>query len=76
MQGSMKTQLTTLVLAGLAMLPWLAAMYGFYWLETSGTWNAETPHRGKLSVMILGSGMAASFIVWTLLGKLDKRRQS
>ena len=50
-------------------MPWLAAMYGFYWLDSSGTWTPETPHRGKMSVMILGSGMLLSFLLHTWLSK-------
>ncbi|NRB70861.1 MAG: hypothetical protein HRU51_02980, partial [Xanthomonadales bacterium] len=40
----------------LSLLPWLLSMYGFYWLD-SNLWDASTPHRGKLSVMLMGSGM-------------------
>ena len=42
-------------------------MYAFYWLDSSGTWTTDTPHRGKLSVMILGSGMLLSFLLHTWL---------
>ena len=45
----------------LAAVPWLLSMYLFYWLDSSGTWTIETPHRGKLSVVILAAGMVASF---------------
>ncbi|MEM9335718.1 MAG: hypothetical protein AAGA33_12790 [Pseudomonadota bacterium] len=44
-----------------AAIPWLVSMYAFYWLDSSGTWTIDTPHRGKLSVLILGSGMLLSF---------------
>ncbi|MEM9533395.1 MAG: hypothetical protein AAGA23_20910 [Pseudomonadota bacterium] len=56
----------------LATVPWLLAMYLFYWLDSSGTWTVETPHRGKLSVMILGTGMLLSFFAHSLL--LRKRQ--
>ena len=42
-------------------------MYLFYWLDSSGTWNAETRHRGKLSVLLLGSGMLLSFLLHSWL---------
>ena len=48
-----------------AIAPWLAAMYMFYWLDSSGTWTSDTPHRGKLSVVILGTGMLLSFLVYS-----------
>ena len=54
------------------MLPWVIAMYAFYWLDSSGVWTSETPHRGKLSVMILGTGMLLSFLLYSFLAK---RRQ-
>lgn len=53
-----------------ALVPALAAMYAFYWLDASGTWHRDTPHRGKLSVLLLSSGIALSFVVQ---GQLAKR---
>ena len=50
-----------------ALLPWMAAMFLFYWLDASGTWTAETPHRGKLSVAILAVGMMATFALYSRL---------
>ena len=38
-------------------------MYFFHWLNVSGTWTTDTPHRGKLSVALLGTGMVASFLL-------------
>lgn len=51
----------------LALAPWLASMYVFYWLESSRTWTSDTPHRGKLSVALLGGGMMLSFLVRSYL---------
>lgn len=48
-------------------------MYFFYWLDSSGTWTPETAHRGKLSVIILGSGMLLSFLAWSLSDKAGRR---
>jgi hypothetical protein len=53
----------------LALAPWLASMYVFYWLESSQIWTSETPHRGKLSVALLGAGMILSFLVKSYLSK-------
>lgn len=50
----------------LSLLPWLLSMYGFYWLD-SNLWDASTPHRGKLSVLLMGSGMALSFLMYSRL---------
>ena len=48
-------------------------MYTFYWLDSSGTWTAETPHRGKLSVVILGAGMALSFLLWSWISTRQRK---
>ena len=69
MPRSLKAGAQSLLRIIVAMIPWVAAMYAFYWLDSSGTWTTETPHRGKLSVMILGSGMLASFLLHSLLAK-------
>ena len=59
-------------MTGVALLPWLLSMYGFYWLESSGTWTAETPHRGKLSVALLAIGMALSFVFYSRFVARDR----
>jgi len=57
----------------LALAPWLASMYVFYWLESSQFWTPETPQRGKLSVVLLGAGMILSFLVRSYLSKRRSR---
>ena len=47
----------------IAFTPWVLACFTFYWLHTSGTWSSETPHRGKMSVILLGTGMVLSFLI-------------
>jgi hypothetical protein len=46
-----------------AFTPWVLACYTFYWLHASGIWTGETPHRAKLSVTLLGTGMVLSFLI-------------
>ena len=53
----------------IASLPWILAMYLFYWLDASGTWTSETPHRGKMSVTLLGTGMTLSFLVHSFISR-------
>ncbi len=56
-----------------ALMPWLIAMYLFYWLDSSGTWTSETPHRGKISVVLLAGGMLLSFLLYSrLAGRKSK----
>ena len=69
MPNSLKTKLRYAFIVAVASVPWLVSMYLFYWLDSSGTWTIETPHRGKLSVVILGSGMLVSFLLYTWLSK-------
>ena len=57
----------------IALVPWILASFVFYWLDSSGTWTAETPHRGKMSVMILGFGMLASLLLHTWLSNREGR---
>ena len=47
----------------IAFTPWVLACYAFYLLHSSGTWTGETPHRGKMSVSLLGTGMVLSFLI-------------
>jgi hypothetical protein len=54
-------------------MPWLLAMYVFYWLHARGTWTADTPHRGKLSVALLASGMLLSFLIQSWFSKRRRR---
>jgi len=57
----------------IAFAPWVTAIYVFYWLYSNGIWTSDTPHRGKMSVALLVSGMALSFLVQS---RIAKRRQS
>ena len=40
-------------------IPWVISIYIFYWLDTN-LWTYETPHRGKISVIIMLLGMTIS----------------
>lgn len=57
----------------LAFIPWILASYAFFWLHASGTWTVDTPHRGKISVMILGTGMILSFLLHSWLNKKTRK---
>ena len=60
------------VVIAIALLPWMLASFAFWWLDASGNWTPETPHRGKLSVMLLGGGMVLSLVLWSLLSGRQK----
>ncbi len=59
----------------IAFAPWVLACYAFYLLHTSGTWTGETPHRGKMSVTLLGTGMVLSFLIQSRFIR-NKRKQA
>ena len=63
MSRSFKTLAQTVLKAVVALTPWLISMYLFYWLQYSGTWTIDTPHRGKVSVAILAAGMILSCLI-------------
>ena len=67
MPSSIRTKTLKALKVAVAVTPWLLSMYVFYYLDSSGTWSSETPHRGKISVAILAAGMALSFIIYSLL---------
>ena len=62
MRKSLKSRALYSLRIALGLVPWIAAMFGFYWLDASGTWTPDTPHRGKMSVALLATGMILSFL--------------
>ena len=59
----------TVIETMLAFLPSVLCMYLLFWLESSGTWTTETPHRDKYSFVVLAIGMGLSFLVYSLFNK-------
>ena len=57
----------------IAFAPWVIASYAFYWLDSSGTWTSDTPHRGKISVAILASGMLLSFLLHSYFARRGQK---
>ena len=58
----------------LAFLPWLLSMYALYFLETQAVWNTATPYRDLMTVIILGTGMLLSFLVYSYLFRESQHR--
>jgi len=46
-------------------IPWIISIYVFYLLDTN-LWTYETPHRGKISVIIMSVGMILSLKLYTI----------
>lgn len=73
MLNALKAQILYALKVAIAFMPWLIAMYTFYWLDHSGTWTSETPHRGKISVAILAIGMGLSFLLQSVFAKRGQK---
>jgi len=71
MSLDLQTRVWRTIKVVIGITPWLLSMYVFYWLNSSGTWTSETPHRGKLSVALLAGGMLVTFL---LLSRFDRRQ--
>ena len=76
MSTGFKRQAVVWAKTAVAAVPWLVSMYLFYWLDSSGTWTTETPHRGKISVVILGAGMVISFYLYSYLFRDARNSQA
>ena len=46
-------------------VPWIISIYVFYLLDTN-LWTYETPHRGKISVIIMSVGMILSLKLYSI----------
>lgn len=57
----------------IAFAPWVIAIYVFYWLYSNGIWAIDTPHRGKMSVALLVSGMALSFLIQSRIARREQK---
>jgi len=49
-------------------------MYTLYWLESNEIWVVETLHRDKMTVAILLTGMALSFLLQSYFLKRGKSK--
>ncbi|MEM6682070.1 MAG: hypothetical protein AAF607_07490 [Pseudomonadota bacterium] len=69
----MQNAFSKLLIWLIAAAPLLGAMYGLYWLEASGTWVPETPHRDKVTIAVLAAAMAATYVIRSWFFKRGKR---
>tara|TARA_B110000008_G_scaffold74008_1_gene75086 strand:- start:3981 stop:4214 length:234 start_codon:yes stop_codon:yes gene_type:complete len=68
MLNDIKAKISWLIKTTIIFTPWIISIYIFYWLDYQ-VWTNDTPHRGKLSVILMTIGMALSFLLWTRLNK-------
>jgi|TARA_B110000438_G_C15677174_1_gene590717 hypothetical protein len=71
MTTNLRKQSTWLMKSVASFLPWVFSIYIFYWLDYQ-IWTDETPHRGKLSVIIMATGMILSLLLWTYFKQKKK----
>lgn len=63
MSESLKSRHRYLFEVAVSLVPWLMSAFVLYWLEYGEIWTTDTAHRGKISVVILATGMGLSFLV-------------
>ena len=51
----------TVIAAG----PWILSMYALYYAEKHQLWIPETPHRDKITIVVLVLGLGLSFLLKT-----------
>lgn len=73
MSKPLKTKTRSALEIALAFVPWVISMYVLYWLEYGQVWTTDTPHRGKISVAILASGMVLSFLVQSSIARRNQK---
>jgi hypothetical protein len=73
MSGLLKSQMQHALKVAVTFAPWVMSMYALYWLQYGEIWTTETAHRGKISVAILATGMALSFLIHSHFSKLEQK---
>jgi len=43
--------------------PWILSMYALYYAEKHQIWIPETPHRDKITIVVLVLGLGLSFLL-------------
>ncbi|MFT6957782.1 MAG: hypothetical protein ACJAYC_002797 [Halieaceae bacterium] len=76
MPVTLKKRYHSALFAAIAFTPWLLSMYTLYWLELNEIWVVETLHRDKMTVIILATGMALSFLLQSYFLKREKKTRN
>ena len=72
MSAKLKKQCRFAFFAAIALTPWIISMYMLYRFEYSEVWVVETLHRDKMTIAILVTGMALSFLLQSYFLKREK----
>jgi len=55
-----------------SLAPCIVSMYLLFWLGKHEVWLPETPHRDKITIMVLIMGLAFSFLIYSYFDKQKK----
>lgn len=67
-----KTQTLYILKVATALAPCFISMYLLFWLGKHEVWLPETPHRDKITIIIVAMGLALSFIIYSYFDKHKK----
>jgi hypothetical protein len=73
MPKTLKQQTRSALKGAVVFTPWLFSMYLLFWLEKHKVWIPETPHRDKITVLIVAAGMVLSFLLQSYFARRDKK---
>ncbi len=68
----LKTQTVYALKVVIALAPCIASMYLLFWLGKHEVWLPETPHRDKITIVVLVMGLALSFLLYSTFDKHKK----
>ena len=73
MSSDLTTRFGSWLRIAAALAPCILSMYLLYYLEKYEIWVPETPHRDKMTIVILIIGMAMSFFARSYFVKRTKK---
>lgn len=73
MLNYLKNKVKYALMLAFIMAPCIFSMYLLYYLETNQVWIPETPHRDKMTIAILATGLILSFLLKTYMSKRGKK---
>ncbi len=72
MISDLKAQTLSLLKIATALLPCLLSMYLLFYFEKYQVWVPQTPHRDKITILLLVAGLTLSFLAYSYLMKTKK----
>ena len=63
MNPTTTSKLLDWIKTAIAAGPWILSMYALYYAEKHQIWIPETPHRDKITIVVLVLGLGLSFLL-------------